>query len=586
VKTSTRIGLRLACPLALLAACGGAPRTAAFSPDWQSDDGASITAVVTRLGDAKVPEGKGLAVGVTRKGLVAIGLDGSGKWTRPGPVDSRPTVAGDVVVFLSGPSVVAVDGRTGRDLWKVAAPGKELRGAGDDGTQTVVSLAAGGKGSEVLVVGRGGSVVRKWEPGSVVGVPAIARGIVFAPWGNQYVSALDVDDGTELGRVLGRVVMNRAQAMGGALYFGQSAFLRFDADISKAASNGANRVTLPERELPGKPVWFPDGSRPLPPHATAADSIRFYARPSGAGAKLGIDGERYAATYFQVVVGFHSDGGTLRWVRNLPAEIIGGDAVKGGFAHCDVKGDVWLTDGRAGGASGKVSLGEAVEACVVSGGSFQVKPGEDAGALIEQISATILLRNTQMATIQRFLLRELGTSEDPGVTKTLLELASDARTEPGLLEEARNLLASRTTGVDLMLEALGRHYDYLSDIVRTPPVGPLSDALAAAGDKRAAPLLARHLNDPADTPNDVKRAARALVKLGGPDELDEVTSFFALYRATADNDDLVSAVVDSARRIVQFGGDAGKELIQRAASDPLTHPQVKAGLETLVPKAG
>ena len=104
--------------------------------------------------------------------------------------------------------------------------------------------------------------------------------------------------------------------------------------------------------------------------------------------------------------------------------------------------------------------------------------------------------------------------------------------------------------------------------------------------RSGAPLLAKHLNDPADTPNDIKRAARALVSLASPDELQEVTSFFALYRATADDDDLVSAVLDSARIIVQLGGEPGKELILRAAKDPLTHPQVKVGLQSLVPKAG
>ena len=53
------------------------------------------------------------------------------------------------------------------------------------------------------------------------------------------------------------------------------------------------------------------------------------------------------------------------------------------------------------------------------------------------------------------------------------------------------------------------------------------------GEKRAAPLLAKHLNDPANSTDDVKRAALALEKLATPSELEELETFLALYRATA-----------------------------------------------------
>jgi predicted glycosyltransferase len=94
------------------------------------------------------------------------------------------------------------------------------------------------------------------------------------------------------------------------------------------------------------------------------------------------------------------------------------------------------------------------------------------------------------------------------------------------------------------------------------------------------------LNDPSDTPNDVRRAAHALVNLATPSELDAVRTFFALYRATADDDDLVASVVDAAKILVEVGGADGRALVKRAVDDPLTHPGVKEGIKTVLPREG
>jgi outer membrane protein assembly factor BamB len=568
-----------------MSACGGAAQTSAFSPDWQSDDGRSIAAVVNRVGT--VPDGNGLALGITQTQLIGIWLDGSHRWKHTASPDSRPSIAGGIVAYTSGGNLVALDAHSGNELWKVAVGDKRLRGAGDDGTTTVASLGSNsGGGTLLLAVNRSGAVVRKWTPEVEVGIPAIAGGLVFAPWGSQYVSALELGSGSEAGRVLARTVVSRAIGVGGSLYFGENALVRFDSAITGASRNGAHVVKLPERELPGKPTWYPDGAAVLPKGAGAPDSIRFYARPQEVSGALALDSDRFAATYFKIVVGFNGHDGSLRWVHTFPEEIIGGDATVGGFALCDEKGTVWFVDGRSGGESGHAAIGEPVQSCVVNGGSFAVKSGGDTGSVSEQITQAIELRESTMATIQRFLLRELGTGDDAQVTKTLLELASDARTQPELLSEARDLLAARRTGVDFMLEAVNRHYDFLSDQLRPPPVGPLADALAAVGEKRAAAPLAAHLNDPADTPNDVRRAAHALVRLATPSELPAVRMFFSLYRATADEDDLVAAVIDAAKILVTMAGPEGSDIVRRAAEDPLTHQAVREGIVSLVPKKG
>src|SRR5262249_10413400 len=153
------------------------------------------------------PESRGLAVGVTRAGLVAIGLDGSGKWKHSATLDARPTIAGDVVVYSGGGNATALDAATGKELWKIPVGDRRLRGAGDDGTTTVLSLGSGSGGGTLLVaVGRSGNVAGRWTPEADVGVPAVLSGTVFAPWGGQYVSALRISGGDESGRLLARTV--------------------------------------------------------------------------------------------------------------------------------------------------------------------------------------------------------------------------------------------------------------------------------------------------------------------------------------------------------------------------------------------
>jgi outer membrane protein assembly factor BamB len=394
------------------------------------------------------------------------------------------------------------------------------------------------------------------------------------------VSALDLDSGKEIGRLLLREQVSHAVNVGGKLYFGELSLVRFDEKIGSAASGGATRVTLPTRELPGKPAWFDDGAKVEPAVATARERIRLYAMPEAGDAS----GNVFAATYFKVAMGLGSKDGKLHWVKTTPKDILGGAATAGGFALCTESGKVELV-GNNGGDAGSVDLGAPLLGCVVRGGSFDISGSKDPAPLAEQIAAAVKMPEAQMVVAQRFLLRELGAMQDPMVTKVLIDLAENARTPPMLLEDARQLLASRRNGADFMIAALAKHYDFLSDVLRPPPVGPMADALAAMNDKRAAPLLARHLNDPANSPDDIQRAARALEKLATPAEVEDLKTFFALYRATADRPELVNAVLSVARALVHIGGEDAKALVRRAASDPLTHPDIKAGLAALVPAA-
>jgi outer membrane protein assembly factor BamB len=169
--------------------------------------------------------------------------------------------------------------------------------------------------------------------------------------------------------------------------------------------------------------------------------------------------------------------------------------------------------------------------------------------------------------------------DDAEVTATLIDVASDPATPAPEQREARRRLALRRSGAEQMLAALDHHDDLASG--RRPPVGALADALAAMEERRAAPLLAHQLNEPSNSPEDVERAARALTTLATPAEVDDLKVFFSLYHATADDEALVRAVVAVAETLLRVGGEPERALVERATSDPLTHPGIRRGLEML-----
>src|SRR5258706_3114277 len=59
-------------------------------------------------------------------------------------------------------------------------------------------------------------------------------------------------------------------------------------------------------------------------------------------------------------------------------------------------------------------------------------------------------------------LREVATSQDPQITRTLIDVAMDPSKSRALVDEARTLLAMRRTGVEHMMASLGTEQDVMS----------------------------------------------------------------------------------------------------------------------------
>lgn len=580
------VSLKLAGSSALLVACGASNANTGrgFATTWQNDGGQSIANVEQRLHGLPLVPNARVVVGVTGSGLVGATLDGKSHWTHAGRSASLPVIAGNLVIVAEGDQILGLDAASGNKLWSVGNRGLGLRGAGNDGTSSALVLADG-KRSLFLAISASGGVLGSAETELPLGVPAARGGVAFVPWSNQYVSALDMASGDESGRLLTREQVSRALNFGGHLYFGERGLVRFDEKVLFASTNQANRIGLPKLALPGKPGWIESGLQNTTSAADARTKIRIYAAPTQAGNdQLTLGAGTFAASYFRVLFGLDSKSGALTWVRSMPADIVGGAAAASGFVVCDSGGKVWSLD-NAGDDAASLDLGSKVQVCVADAGAEPVPSAAGRGSIATQITEALADLEPDMAEAERYLVAELSKQGEPLVTKTLIDLASSPRIPPELRGETRRLLALRKNGTEYMLAALERHYDFVSGVLLPPPVGPLADALAESGEPRAAPLLAKHLNDPADSAEDAAHAARALVKLATKAEYEDLRTFFALYRATADDDALVAAVVASAEALVRVGGDAGRSVVERAAQDPLTQGDVRRALPGVLAKA-
>jgi hypothetical protein len=342
----------------------------------------------------------------------------------------------------------------------------------------VVSLGSTVPGrSLVLAVDRSGNVVFDAEPGVEVGRPGAIDGVAFLPWGDQYVSVVDLSTRTEIGRLLLRDLVSHALKSGSELWFGERALVRFDDKIRMADNDAGTRVVFRPRELPGRPNWLTRGSELAEVDTTARAKIRVYATPSSEGGSAHFANQSYLATYFRVAYGLAVSDGKLLWAKALPGDALGGAVAERGFVICDASGKVTLLD-KQGGPVSELSLGEKLRGCVVQASSLDIGAGRTRSPLSEQLAAALEALEPNMAAAQTFLLAELGKLDEPVVTKTLIELASSDRLPPEQRAEARKLIATRRQGVEYMLTALERHYDFVSGTL-PPPVGSIADALGA-----------------------------------------------------------------------------------------------------------
>jgi PQQ-like domain len=529
-------------------------------------------------------EPSALAVGAAADELIGVRLDHSPSETRPWraelTVSGPPVLAPGVVVVGSGQELVALSSENGQRLWAVPARGAGLLAATADAEQTALLLGDRRGRRWISVYDRALRERLRVTAEGQLGGPALLGGALLVPTGEGYVSAVDVGAGTELGRIHPGSAPLHPLWMTGILFFGGPPWVQVTGE---AAPYALPRRPLPEpvRNGPADPLSPGAGAR-------AEDVTELYVDPTRAASDAR---DIYMATYGRIAFGLEREQGALAWVVALPGRALSAAAVTGGFAVCDDSGSVRLVAAQSGRVERqwqlvrerRVMLGEPrLRACALAGGRVLGADPERAQALppellLDQLARVLALSDPTLTDAQRFLSRELAARPEPEATRLLIELVTRRSLDRVLQSEAEDLLATRRNGQDQMLAAL-------SDAgargeLRLPPIAPLGEALAALGERRAAPLLARQLNRPAHTASAIARAAAALEELASEAEYAELSVFFSLHRTNADGAEWVAAVVSIGRTLLRVGGQKARTLLQFAMRDPLTVPEVKRALE-------
>jgi len=545
---------------------------------------ASVAAERTRVAHAS-------SLVVTARGdeLLATRLESSGasdeRWRVPAEVVSAPLLATSpgssgqpegLVLYGDRDQIVALSASDGARRWALRARGR-----------TLLAAARSARGTALLTGDRAG---RRWlslcddagrERFNVVaddglGTPALIGDVLLAPFGDGNLAAIDAVEGVERGRArIGASALNALRADAG-LFFGGPPWVALD---------GSGSYALPRRPLPGV-VLGTSEPEPLP---KSGDVTRLYVRPSAGAEPEGDD--LYMATYGRIAFGLEREHGSLSWVVALQGRALAGARLPRGLLVCDDSGALHLLGARNGDVAQKwqlvrrarTSFGEArLVGCALEASATlaaQASAGASQPSLLDQLARVLALSDPGLTDAQRFLSRELAARPEPEATRVLIDLVTRHSLDRVLQSEAEDLLAIRRNGQDYMVAAL-EGGERGGDATALPPIAPLGEALAALGERRAAPLLARQLNRPAHTAAALARAASALEQLASEAEYDELSVFFSLHRTTADSPELIAAVVSVGKTLLRVAGPRARELVTFATRDPLTIPDVRAALES------
>jgi hypothetical protein len=576
--------LRLLVALALFAlpSCGSPSvlGIAAFSHRFPDDRVDHVEAVVARLGTVPPEHDRSIVVlaATDPNRLVAYDLaSGHTLWEQPATLRTVPYVAGHYVVSQEEGGVVvrALDG--GTETARIPDEQMGLVGADGDRDSGAIALSTGGAvGARSMLVGltRGVPSFRA-RVEQAIGVPAVRGGMIFQPWGSQNLSVIE-EDGGEIARVrVTRGVLGHAYVSGSSIFVGQRGIALLSAALD--SSSDTPWLEIADTPRPGNPPLMRDAYTPPPSPSSATHRVRLAFAPRAQGNEVEFVDDLVVLVFYRLVFGLDQLGAHAAWVQEMPHDVVGVTVREAGIFVVDDHGEVTLlgrTDGRP---IWNASIGTTASYAVIDPGTFAPTgtPQGDALPLRDQLLTAAQSTDTRLVPAREFAVRLMNGIQEPDVTANLLTLCDDPTTPATVHTAACEALASRTTGANAVIEALGRHQAFLTG-TRTPPVGPLASAALAMADRRAPPLLVAQLSDPGTRSEDLPAVFDALSGLGDASATQSIADFVRLYHAEPSDSGLAPGLVRGVAAYAHLAGPTSRELLQGVVADTLTMPEVRA----------
>lgn len=494
-------------------------------------------------------------------------------------IDSRPIIAGDLVIFVANRDVFALDLATGQDRWRFNTPeGWTFRGAAVEGGRAYISIGKGRLGSVqrrdgriVCLDARSGGQLWTHEVPFLLGEPSAVAGLVFVPWDGQNITVLDGLTGRETARLRSLDdVIHFVDARPEGIFYGARGLYRLTERSAGGRRDQATFYNPPMQDVPGDPEFELSGYE-VP--GLSMRKIRFFWQPA-----LATDDGQVALTdnavyllYFRVILAFDATSGQLRWAFRYDEDVEGVSVVPGGLFLVGRHGVVTFIGAESGSAEWTGEIGERIRSVTFSIGAFEppTRQAAEPVSLRQRLQEVIFDPDNRLLPIRTYALGLLTQLDDPEVTQDLLEVCARADVPEQLREAAAQSLGNRESGAAFLVDALAVHNDFLSQS-RPVPLSIVARTLTQMNANDAVPALLEHLVDHETSLVDLREVAAAVVALGDASVVGPLRDFLVRYHrdsAFAENAEPLNVMADG---LLRHGQIEERELLQRIAQSPQT----------------